>query len=120
METLLYSRGDVVFLKGMLLHKSHNKKERDIRSNGHPFIILRDVYDIGENVSCLKVSSSEKGKKEGCHYVIEKFRIAGRPAKKSYVDIKNVYNVTLDKNYLVQGHVKQPVMKELLKLVNVS
>ena len=120
METLLYRQGDVIFLRGMLLYKSHNENEKDIRSNGHPFIILRDIYDIGENVSCLKVSSSKKGKVEGDHYIIEKFKITGRPTKKSYVDIKNIYNVTIDKNYLVQGHVKQPDMKKLLKLVNAS
>ena len=33
METLLYRQGDVIFLKGMLLYKSHNENEKDIYYN---------------------------------------------------------------------------------------
>lgn len=116
----LYERGDVIFLKCMLLCNRNGTKEMDLRLNGHPFVIMEDVYELGETVPCLKISSGKKGKRKEEQYVIENFKIVGRPAKKSYVDIKNVYNVNVDKSYLVQGRIKKPVMEELEKLANIS
>ena len=72
--------------------------------------VKNKVYKCSKNIEDILIEEN----------IIEKFKITGRPAKKSYVDIKNIYNVTIDKNYLVQGHVKQPDMKKLLKLVNAS
>ena len=50
----IYTPGDIVFFKNIKLMNRDGSSRLDIRINGHPFIVLSDIDELGETALCLK------------------------------------------------------------------
>lgn len=114
----LYSRGDIVFLKNQQIFALGRGYTHDLRVNGHPYIIMRDVYEFGENVPCLLLSSRRANDKRKKEFVIKKIALRGKASKTGYVDVGRVYYIHFDKRYLIEGCVTNHVMNEIIKNLN--
>lgn len=113
----LYLRGDVVFLKNQKIFVLGRGYALDFRINGHPFIIMRDVYELGEKVPCLLLSSKKLDSARKKEFEVKNIALKGKTCKIGYVDVGRIYYVTFDKRYITEGRIKVPVMDEILKLV---
>ena len=114
----IYSKGDVVFFKNVRLVKPDGSYVLDSRLNGHPFIVLNDIDDFEKTALCLKCSSSKKGKRKNCHYIIKDFKLYGRHAKQTYIDIKNIYRMEITCFGEIVGVMPTELLKEIIELVN--
>ena len=54
---LIYEQGDIVFFRNVIFEDSDGKERLDIRTAGHPFLILNDVKDFGDTCLALKITS---------------------------------------------------------------
>lgn len=114
----LYSRGDIVFLKNQQIFVLGKGYTQDLRVNGHPYIIMKDVYELGGKVPCLLLSSKQANDKRKKEFVIKKIALKGKASKFGYVDIGRIYYITFDKRYLTEGYIKNSVMDEIIKSLN--
>lgn len=114
----LYSRGDIVFLKNQQIYVLGKGYSQDLRVNGHPYIIMRDVYEFGEKVPCLLLSSKTAKDKRKKEFAIKKISLKGRRSKTGYVDVGRIYYINFDKRYLTEGHVTNPIMDEIIESLN--
>ena len=112
----LCRKGDIIILKHMQLVRYGKDPTLDTRLNGHPYIVLNDVTSFGEYVLCLKCSSSKKGKRKNCNYLIKNFKLNGHPKKDTYVDITNVYKIKIDNFIEPKGRISNDLLNELITL----
>lgn len=111
----IYSKGDIVFFKNIMLHKKGKSTTIDVRIDGHPFILLEDVNDIGEVVRCLKCSSNESQKNKDRKYLIPHKKLRGRKHKDNYVDLAYVYNIQIKCMDEVVGTVSNNILNDLIE-----
>ncbi len=114
---LIYNRGDIIFINNVELYNYDGTKSLDTRIKGHPFIILNDIDDLEEDILCLKVSSSKLGKRKNTFYIIDNFKLYGEKTKRSFVDIKHIYKMKIDKVHQLQGCISSHEMKDLSEYV---
>src|SRR5574344_172449 len=55
MEDKFYKKGDILFIRNVRFLDGCI----DTSVKGHPFILLDDVYNIGQKVRCLKITSKK-------------------------------------------------------------
>ena len=113
----IYSPGDVVFFKNVMLVNHNGATVLDPRIKGHPYIILNDVDDFGEVALCLNCSSSKKGKRKNSHVMIENLKIRGDRRRSTYANIKNLYKFQIDQVIISAGRVSKEVLNDLIKRV---
>lgn len=114
----LYERGDIVFVKNQEIFVLGRGYAQDLRVNGHPYIIMRDVYELGGKVPCLLLSSKQVNDKRKKEFEVKKLALRGKPCQRSYVDVGRVYYITFDKRYLTEGRITNPIMNEIVKSLN--
>lgn len=114
----LYGRGDIVFVKNQEIFVLGRGYAHDLRVNGHPFVIMRDVYELGGKVPCLLLSSKQVNDKRKKEFELKNLALRGKPCKTSYVDVGRIYYITFDKRYLTEGRVTTPVMDKIIKTLN--
>lgn len=80
----IYKPGDIIFIRNVKFKDGGI----DTRINGHPFVLLEDVIDVGQKVKCLKITSQIRSNqiKLGKHFL----------RKQSYVDLNKVYYLNIN------------------------
>jgi len=113
----IYSMGDIVLFRNIKLIDNDGKYKLDTRIKGHPFIILNDIDDFGQTALCLKCSSSKRGKRRNSHIKVDNIKIRDMKQKSTYIEIKNIYEITIDKIVLPSGQVSTKLLDKLKEKV---
>ena len=113
----IYSPGDIVFFRNVKLIQYNGSKVLDPRIKGHPYIILNDVDDFGEEAICLNCSSSEKSRNRKDYIQIKAIKVRGDKKRSTYVNIKNIYRFEIESFVAPGGRVSMLLLNELMEKV---
>ena len=100
----MYSAGDIVYVPNMLFKDRDAKERLDIRIAGHPYIILNDVNDFGDECLALKLTSQKRHNIK--QYSLERNSSIPRLKKDSYLDLDKVFCLNIEKFIIPYGHLK--------------
>lgn len=114
MQTSIYYCGDIIFIKNTRFKDSN---WIDTKIEGHPFIILKNIEDLTQNIFALKVSRSEKiitNKKE-FYYI--------KPSKNGlkyggYVDLRYVYFLKISNYIETNKKIQEVQYNEIIQKLN--
>lgn len=111
MNHFIYLAGDVVFFKNVMFKDYDGKERIDTRLNGHPFLILNDVEELGDKCYALKLTSKKFDKK--VQYSLPQLATVPKLKKNSYVDLNNVYEIEIDEYRVPYGYLRPEYLDDI-------
>lgn len=112
---LIYERGDIVFFRNVMFQDDDGKKRMDIRTAGHPFLILNDVKDFGD--SCLALQITSRKLTHTKQYHLKPVSAKPKLKKDSFVNLNKVFKFNIDQNVIPCCHLKQAHLQRIYQMV---
>ncbi len=111
---LIYERGDIVFFRNVMFQDDDGKKRMDIRTAGHPFLILNDVKDFGDTCLALKITSRKLDYTKQYH--LRPVSAKPRLKKDSFVNLNKVFKFKIDQNIIPCCHLKESHLQRIYQI----
>ena len=117
MMGLIYSKGDIVFVKNVTFKDKDGERRLDLRINGHPFIVLNEINELGEATFALKMTS-RRLESVNQREIKLKTNAYNMMKKNSFVNLDKVYLFEINKVIVPVVNIKEQTVNSIMKQIN--